>query len=56
MDNLYNQTTLDADSLFEDYFLSAKTVYLQAFKKLPDISHIGQIDDAPEIRAIGFRN
>jgi len=44
MDNLYNQTTLDADSLFEDYFLNAKTVYLHAFKKLPDISHISQID------------
>jgi ATPase family associated with various cellular activities (AAA) len=44
MDNLYNQTTLDADSLFEDYFLNAKTVYLHAFKKLPDISYISQID------------
>ena len=44
MDNLYNQTTLDADSLFDDYFLNAKAIYLQAFNKLPDIYHIGQID------------
>jgi len=44
MDNLYNQTAFDADSLFEDYFLNAKTLYLHTFNKLPDISHISQID------------
>jgi len=44
MDSLYNQTTLDAQNLFDDYFLNAKTLYLHAFNKLPDISHISQID------------
>jgi ATPase family associated with various cellular activities (AAA) len=44
MDNLYNQTTLDTNNLFEDYFLNAKTLYLHSFNKLPDIFNIGQID------------
>src|ERR1700759_1159453 len=44
MDNLYNQIILDAENLFDDYFLNAKTIYLHAFKKLPDISHISQIN------------
>jgi hypothetical protein len=44
MDNLYNQTNLDTNNLFDDYFLNAKTLYLHAFNKLPDISHISQID------------
>ena len=44
MENLYNQTTFEADSLFDDYFLNAKAIYLHAFNKLPHIYHIGQID------------
>jgi len=52
MDNLYNQTTLDAASLFDDYFLNAKAIYLQAFNKLPDIYHIGQIDGEKSFDAL----
>ncbi len=44
MDNFYNQTTLDTNNLFDDYFLNAKAFYLHAFNKLPDIYRISQID------------
>lgn len=44
MDNLYNQKMLDANDLFDDRFLNAKSLYLHAFNKLPDLAYISQID------------
>jgi hypothetical protein len=44
MDTQYTTKIVDAGELFDDYYISAKTLYLQRFNQLPDESYIGPID------------
>lgn len=44
MDNLFNQKVINANSVFDDCFVDAKSLYLHAFNKLPCRSYIGQLD------------
>lgn len=44
MDNLYNQKVINANNIFDDQFLDAKTLYLYCFNALPSLNYISQID------------
>ncbi|HMH22344.1 MAG TPA: AAA family ATPase [Puia sp.] len=44
MDNLYNRKVINANDVFDDYYLNAKTLYLQYFNILPSLCYVGQID------------
>lgn len=44
MDNLYNQKVINANNVFTDSFLDAKTLYLYNFNLLPNIHYISQVD------------
>lgn len=44
MDNLYNQKVINANNVFGDGFIDAKTLYLYCFNVLPSIYFIGKID------------
>ncbi|GGB12961.1 AAA family ATPase [Puia dinghuensis] len=44
MDNLYNQRVINANNLFGDQFLDAKTLYLYCFNQLPSVNYINWID------------
>jgi hypothetical protein len=44
MDNLYNQRVINANNLFGNHFLDAKTLYLYCFNQLPSVNFINGID------------
>src|ERR1700755_1808413 len=44
MENLYNQKTIDAVNVFDDYYVDAKMLYLYWFNALPDQAYIRQVD------------
>jgi len=44
MDNLYSQKVINANNVFDGYFLDAKTLYLYCFNQLPSVSFINGID------------
>lgn len=44
MDNLFNHRLVDASDLFDDYFLSAKNLYLHLYNRLPNVWYLNQID------------
>lgn len=44
MDNLYNQKVINANNVFDDVFLDAKTLYLYCFNLLPCMNYINQVD------------
>lgn len=44
MDNLYNQRVINANNVFGNFFLDAKTLYLYCFNQLPSVNYIDGID------------
>jgi ATPase family protein associated with various cellular activities (AAA) len=44
MENLFDQKIFNANYLFDDYYLSARSLYAQMYKGLPSVSYIGQVD------------
>jgi hypothetical protein len=52
MDNLFDTKIVDADSLFDDYFLNARMIYLHRFQKMPDSIFIGGIDAEKALEAM----
>jgi hypothetical protein len=44
MDNINNQRTMDANSVFAERFLNSKSLYLYQFNNLPSIHFISNID------------
>jgi hypothetical protein len=51
MDNLNNQKTMNADSVFGKRFLNSKSLYLYCFNALPSIHSIGNINGEKAYRA-----
>ena len=51
MDNLNNQKTINADSIFSKRFLNSKSLYLYCFNALPSIHFIGNINGEKAYRA-----
>lgn len=51
MDNLNNQKTMNADSIFGKRFLNSKSLYLYCFNALPSIHFIGNINGEKAYRA-----
>lgn len=44
MDNLFNQKVINANNVFGDHYLDAKTLYLYCFNVLPSLHYIGHVD------------
>ena len=51
MDNLNNQKTMNADSIFGKRFLNSKSLYLYCFNALPSIHFIGNINGEKAYKA-----
>jgi len=51
MDNLYHQKVINANNVFDGYFLDAKTLYLYCFNQLPSVSFINGIDAGKSFEA-----
>jgi hypothetical protein len=51
MENLYNQKLINADNLFDDYFLDSKKLYLYHFNKIPSVSLINGLDGEKAYKA-----
>jgi len=52
MENLYNQTVLNANNLFDGHYLDGKYLYLQLFNRLPDITGMVNIDGEKAFGAV----
>ncbi|WP_431213109.1 AAA family ATPase [Puia sp. P3] len=52
MNNLYDQTTFDTNSLFDGHYLDAKALYMQAFGVIPNIICVTNIDGEKVFRAV----
>lgn len=52
MDNLFSQKIFNANNLFGDSFLDAKTLYLFCFNTLPSLNYISGIDGEKAFKAI----
>ena len=55
MDNLNNQRTINADSVFGKRFLNSKSLYLYCFNALPSIHFIGNINGEKAYKAFKER-
>lgn len=44
MNNLYDGKVIDANKLFDDYFLEVNTLYLYYYNQLPSVAYMGGID------------
>ncbi|HEY4111358.1 AAA family ATPase [Puia sp.] len=44
MENLYNQRVINANNVFDGYYLDAKMLYLYCFNQLPSVNYINGID------------
>lgn len=51
MDNLNNQKTIDANSVFSKRFLDSKSLYLYCFNALPSVHFIGNINGEKAYKA-----
>jgi len=51
MDNLNNQKTMNADSVFGRRFLNSKSLYLYCFNTLPSIHFVGDINGEKAYKA-----
>lgn len=51
MDNLNNQKTIDANSVFANRFLNSKSLYLYRFNNLPSLHFIGNIEGEKAYKA-----
>lgn len=52
MDNLFTQKVINANDLFSDSFIDAKTLYLYCFHTLPSINFINYVDGEKAFAAI----
>lgn len=52
MDNLFTQKIINANDLFSDSFIDAKTLYLYCFNTLPSINFINYVDGEKAFNAI----
>lgn len=52
MDNLFTQKVINANDLFSDSFIDAKTLYLYCFNTLPSINFIDYVDGEKAFNAI----
>lgn len=51
MDNLMNQKTVDANSVFGDSFLDSMSLYLYHFNHFPSVNYIGNIEGEKAYKA-----
>ena len=51
MENLFNQKVVDANSVFNNFFLETKKLYLHCFNRLPCVSFIDHVDGEKAFRA-----
>ncbi len=52
MDNLFTQKVINANNVFTDSFIDAKTLYLYCFNTLPSLNYINYIDGEKSFTAI----
>lgn len=52
MEKLFEQKILNANYLFDDYYLNAKSLYVQLYEGLPNVSFIGQVDGEKSFDAL----
>lgn len=50
MNNLYDGKVIDANKLFDDYFLEVNTLYLYYYNELPSVAYMGGIDGEKAFR------
>jgi len=51
MDNLYNQRVINANNVFDGYYLDAKMLYLYCFNQVPSVNYINPIDAEKAFKA-----
>ena len=51
MDNLYNQKTTNTINVFDNRFLSARSLYMHYFSLLPNVNYIDAVDGEKAFKA-----